>query len=528
MRFIPNALRRNMSSRLSNVTNKMQDKKNLGLLLASHFPILVIETHEEARAVQLLEAVVRPTGKSLFTWSAASGLQNNLLGKAQNLKLVDAGPQPAEGEDNPPSPRETLEHIDRKIRNAVVVLLDFHPYLEDPRTLRQLKEIAQNLDLHGNSLVLISHQLEIPAEVERLCTHYRLSLPDTDRMQELVRAEARNWQMKNGNRKVGADRRAMELLVRNLVGMTESDARRLIRNAIYDDGAITHSDVESVMDAKYRLGGQDGILSYEYDTARFSDIGGFANMKTWLERRKNYFLANRDGNAPDLPKGILLLGVQGCGKSLAAKTIAGVWGVPLLRMDIGALYSKWIGETEKNIREALHSAESLAPCVLWIDEIEKGVQSGDADGGTSQRVLGTLLTWMAERKSAVFMVATANDVSALPPELMRKGRIDEIFFVDLPDSHTREAILAVHLRKREMDPASFDLAALARASDGFSGAELEQAVVAARFAAASEDGGLSTQHILEEMQQTRPLSVVRAEDIDHLRHWAADRTVPAN
>ncbi len=505
----------------------MQDKKNLELLLTSHFPILVIETHEEERARENLKQVIRPMGKSMLTWSAAQGLQNSLVGDIHALELV-APDVPSMDEEELPTPREMLEHLDRKIKNSVIVLLDFHPYLEDPRTLRQLKEIAQKLYLHNNSLVLISHQLNIPAEIERLCTHYQLTLPDADRVKKLVHDEARKWQLKNDNRKVSADTKAMDLLIRNLLGLTVSDAQRLIRNAIYDDGAITHSDIEAVMDAKYRLGGQDGILSFEYDTARFSDIGGFANMKSWLKKRKAYFLRADINNTIDMPKGVLLLGVQGCGKSLAAKTIAGAWGVPLIRMDFGAIYSKWIGETEKNIRDALKSAESLAPCVLWVDEIEKGIQSGDADGGTSGRVLGTLLTWMAERQAPVFMVATANDVSSLPPELMRKGRIDEIFFVDLPDADTRQDILSVHLKKREMNPETFNLTVLAQLSEGFSGAELEQAVVAARFSATFDHCALSTEHIAAELKQTRPLSVVRHEDIARLRHWAKERTVPAN
>lgn len=506
----------------------MQDKKNLSLLLSSHFPILVINTHEEERAIESLKSVLRDGDKSMFTWSAASGLQNKLTGDMHELKLLDEHEVQQHEAEELPSPREMLAHIDRKIRNSVIVLLDFHPYLDDPRTLRQLKEIAQKLYLHNNSLVLISHQLTIPAEIERLCTHYRLSLPDVKQMKALVHKEARKWQLKNNNNRVTADRKAMELLVRHLIGLTQSDAQRLIRNAIFDDGAITHSDIEAVMSAKYRMGGQDDILSYEYDTARFSDIGGFSNLKSWLQKRRDFFLNASSEDMLDLPKGILLLGVQGCGKSLAAKTIAGAWGVPLLRMDFGALYNKWIGETEKNIREALHAAESLAPCVLWVDEIEKGIQSGDTDGGTSQRVLGTLLTWMAERKSPVFLVATANDVSSLPPELMRKGRIDEIFFVDLPDRATREDILAVHLEKRSIPAATLDLTELAAAAEGFSGAELEQAVVAARFAAFPDKDQLTTSDLLEELQQTKPLSVVRSEEIQRLREWARNRTVAAN
>jgi SpoVK/Ycf46/Vps4 family AAA+-type ATPase len=506
----------------------MLDQRNLELLLQSHFPIVVVETHEEQRAVQLLQALVAKNGTRLLLWTATEGLKDHLLGEshpsAEGWTIDDLG---AKQDDRALEPEHTLGVIRKETRRSIIVLLDFHPYLSNPRIVRLLKEIAQDRPVSGNTLVLISHRIDIPPEIRRLCARFELSLPDADEIRRLVLDEAKLWSMKN-QRKLKVDRKALNLLVRNLQGLTTSDAKRLVRNAIYDDGAVTHSDIDEVMRAKYELVDQKGVLAYEYDTVGFADVGGFAGLKKWLHKRKKPFVNTLAPVAVDVPKGILLIGVQGCGKSLAARSVAGSWGVPLLRLDLGVVYNKYIGETEKNIRETLKSAEVLAPCVLWIDEIEKGIESNETDGGTSARVLGTLLTWMAEKRARVFIVATANDISKLPPELLRKGRLDEIFFVDLPSLEARKAILNVHLKKRRMDPRKFDLRKIGVASEGFSGAELEQALVSACYTALANDEGVTTEHVLTELAQTRPLSVVMAERVQALRQWAKDRTVRAD
>jgi hypothetical protein len=376
-------------------------------------------------------------------------------------------------------------------------------------------------------VVLVSAEVKVPAELEHLVARFSVKLPDKNERHMIVMRMAREWAKLNGVMP-RIDVKAVEKLVDNLGGLPFHDVERLTRQAIFNDGALTEDDIKPLLEAKYQLLNRGGTLSFEPDTARFADVGGMKNLRRWILQRKAAF----DGSAPELdaPKGVMLLGVQGCGKSLAARAAAGVLGVPLVRLDFGALYSKWHGESEKNLRESLTSAEALAPCVLWLDEIEKALStsSADGDGGTSRRVLGAFLTWLAEQRSRVFIVATANDITALPPELVRKGRFDEIFFVDLPTPAARVEILAIHTRKRAITLADADLQSLAARSEGFSGAEIEQAVVSALYSAHAGKQTCNAQLIAAEISATRPLSVVMAEKVAELRDWAASRTVPAD
>jgi SpoVK/Ycf46/Vps4 family AAA+-type ATPase len=489
----------------------MKELHDLELTLRSSTPILVIESLEEMRITQLFTHLALRLGQPVFQWSVTEGLKR---------LEADFGAQ-----THTADPPDMLRHIKAVSKPGYYVLLDFHHFLADPIHIRLIKEIAQDHDNIPRTLIFVSHAIEIPNEIRHLSARFNLRLPDQAGIKALIKEEAQRWQGQNKQHQLRADHTAVEHLASNLTGVTATDAKRLIRSAIQDDGAISHSDLPEVMKAKYELMGQDGIISFEYDTARFADIAGLANLKTWLEQRQKAF-AGKAGNL-DRPKGIMLLGVQGCGKSLAAKATAGIFGTPLLRLDFGALYNKFYGETEKNLRKALDTAEVMAPCVLWMDEIEKGIAHSDSDDGLSQRVLGTLLTWMAERKADVFIVATSNDIEKLPPELVRKGRLDEIFFVDLPDDDTRQTIFKIHLRQRNLAPSGFDLAALAEASAGFSGAEIEQAVVSSLYAAQAQDAALDNQHLLQELGRTRPLSIVMVEKIQHLRSWAKGRSVPA-
>jgi len=493
----------------------MSDIKDLELILKSHVPIILMETKEERRALDMFKRLFdEGFYQPLFAWSVTEGL----------YRLdIQSEPQRTNAQ-----PKDVLRHIKATTLSGIYILMDFHPYLDEPSIVRLIREIAQQHDKQRRTLVLISPSINLPEEIKHHVVRFEIRMPDRKQIKTLLLDEVERWELSN-RRVVKGDKQAVDLLMDHLTGLSYADAGRIIRNVIYDDGAITHDDIKEVMEAKYRLLGGDGVLSYEGDTAHFADIAGLEHMKRWLEQRRKIFVTGSAPKGLDTPRGVLLLGVQGAGKSLAAKAVAGAWGVPLLRLDFATLYNKYYGETERNLRKALKTAQAMSPCVLWIDEIEKGLATDQgSDGGPSKRILGTLLTWMAERKESVFMVATSNDIESLPPELMRKGRFDEIFFVDLPEAPVRKQIFSIHLKKRDQDPKVFDLIRLTQQSEGFSGAEIEQAIVAALYGAYALDESLNTAMILEELSVTRPLSVVMAEQVASLRLWAKDRTVPAN
>ena len=495
----------------------MHDQQDLELILASHVPLVVVESHEES---QFLEMLVRRLGmarardqKPVFRWSVTDGFQRIDVAMA---------PQPTNAE-----PEQVLRHIRSIDLPGIYVLLDLHPFIDDPVIVRLLKDIAIHAGIVDQSIILLSHRIELPPELKPFSAQFSMRMPDEKERNAIVHRVAQEWRSESGAR-VRIDQQALELLVRNLSGLSRSDTERLARNAIYDDGVLNEADIPEVNKAKYALLNDQGLLHFEYETAHFSDVGGLNNLKAWLEQRQRVLAAPESTVGLDPPRGLLLLGVQGCGKSLAAKAAAGLLGLPLLRLDVGTLYSKFHGETERNLRESLAQAEVMAPCVLWLDEIEKAFATGDGDSGVSRRVLGSFLTWLAEKTATVFVVATANDISQLPPELVRKGRFDEVFFVDLPRQAVRRDIFSIHLAARGLDPKAFDLALLAMASEGFSGAEIEQAVVAALYAAHAQERPLHNDHLRSELARSRPLSILMAEKLARLGHWAADRTVPAD
>ena len=490
----------------------MNDDHDLGLLISSHVPIIAITTHEERRAVELIESLKSRIGLPVFQWTITEGL----------LRL-ESGYTPQRINSQP---EDVLRHVKASSQPGIYVFLDFHPYLEMPVNMRLIKDIAIDYEERRQTLVFVSHDVRLPAEIRIFAAEFELSLPDKKALQKIVNDVVNKWSQTNAGKRVKADPDAFKRLVTNLAGLTGAEVQRLAHKAVFDDGVISARDLPKLMQAKYQLLNKEGVLHYEFKTEKFSNVGGLERLKRWLNNRKEAFLDTQ--SSLDVPKGILLLGVQGCGKSLAAKAVAGLWGVPLLRLDFGTLFNKFYGETERNLRESLRMAQVMAPCVLWVDEIEKGIGGSDNDSGTSQRVLGTLLTWMAENSAAVFVVATANDIEMLPPELVRKGRLDEIFFVDLPDITTRELIFDIHLRRRGFDADHLDLNKLAQHAEGFSGAEIEQAVVAAHYAAHAQQKEVNGDILLQELQHTRPLSVVMKEHIDYLREWAGERTVPAH
>ncbi|TSA11458.1 MAG: AAA family ATPase [Betaproteobacteria bacterium] len=493
----------------------MSDIKQLESLLSTQIPLVVVESYEEKKVIDLLERVASLNGHGFYVWNLTHGLRR------------------WKGDEQPYNTRdlvEALRHIEKSPQNGVFLFLDAHAFLEDPMVIRTIKNIAQKYELVARMQVFLSPKISLPDELSRMAVSFKPALPDRNAIKALVQDEISKYVGSSGTR-VSGQREAVEMLIQHVGGLPEEDARRLIRMAIRNDGKITLSDIGRILKAKHEFLKASEILSLEPGITNIDELGGLKNLKRWLAVRREIFIAGDSTGPLPAPKGVLLLGVQGAGKSLAAKAVAGAWYLPLFRLDFGTLYNKFHGETERNLREALSIAGAMSPCVLWMDEIEKGI-SGDAgggsDGGVSQRVLGTLLTWMAERTGRVFLVATANDIQRLPPELLRKGRFDEIFFVDLPQDEARRQILKIHLQRRKLDPAGFDLERLSAASNGFSGAEIEQAIVSALYEALAAKQPLATGHVLAEIGRTRPLSVIMAEKVQALREWALQRAVSAD
>lgn len=486
--------------------------RELELLAEARFPFIVIDTHEESRAIALLEALAGKRGSRCYRWKVSEGLIATPAAGATPLGFA--------------KPAELLRHLSGSAEPGIYILLDLHPYLDDPVHARLLKDAAA----HGERrmLALIGHGIKLPADLEKIAAPFRLPALSRDEALAILKEEVAHLRNTQPDREPMGEPAAVEGLIQHLAGLGVDDARRVIRQVLLDDGSLTEADFKRVYQAKRALLGREGVLSLEDTSIRLEDLAGLENLKRWLMARREAFRSGAQTTGLEAPKGILLLGVQGCGKSMAAKAVAAAWGAPLLRIDFGALYNKYLGETERNLRESLRVADAMSPCILWLDEIEKGLATGDSDGGESRRLLGTLLTWMAERKSQVFLISTSNDIERLPPELVRKGRMDEIFFVDLPRADIRGEIFRIHLLRLGQDPAGFDLEALAGAAEGFSGAEIEQAVISALYAAKQEARPLDAGQVMAEMARTKPLSVVMAEKIAYLRLWARDRTVPAD
>jgi SpoVK/Ycf46/Vps4 family AAA+-type ATPase len=485
---------------------------DLEAIIRSRTPLVAVESNEEPQIVRMVRQIGQRLQLKAFRWTVTEGLQS-----------FEPADQPLEALVKS---QDVLEYIKTESKYSLFLLLDYHPYLQDAVHVRRLKDIALTYNKHYSTVLIVGPALKIPQELDPFTATFRLPLPTTEELRTIVLDVASEWGAEHGRREVETTNKALDQLVRNLGGLTATDARRLAVKAINDNGLISETEMPEIMRAKYELLGRDSLLSFENETVRFADVGGMQRLRQWLTVRRDFFLGNEVNLDP--PRGVLLLGVQGCGKSLAAKAAAGIFGVPLLRLDFGVLYNKYYGETERNLRKALETAEVMSPCVLWMDEVEKGLGADSNDDGLSRRVLGTLLTWLSERKKPVFIVATANDITSLPPEMVRKGRFDEIFFVDLPSPQNRKEILTIHLKKRGLDLAGFNLDALAQAANGFSGSEIEQAIVSAMYVAHANGNGLAQAELLAEIQQTRPLSVVMAEKISELRRWANGRTVPCD
>jgi AAA+ superfamily predicted ATPase len=490
---------------------------SLHLLIQAGNPIISIETPDELRAVELVREVAGKMSLPLAEWSLTEGLVEWL---PPGKQLVGPGKLP-----------QALEQVKQTCGATLYLFKDLGPHCRDPMVVRHLRDLYFSPDSRLWSMVLVE-ALGLPPELRRLTVPFSIGWPDEEELAEVVRTTFREAKRRSLEQiEARLTQREMEQLVQMLRGLTSNEAARLVSAAIHDDGVLDGAQLPKIMEAKRARLGTLGCLETITADVSPDDMGGLRRLKRWLNLRREGFSARAREFGLDAPRGMLLLGVQGCGKSLCARVVASAWRMPLLRMDPGVLYQKFIGESEARLREALQQAESMSPVVLWIDEIEKAfasASSDSADGGLSQRMFGTLLTWMQDHSAPIFLIATANNIDRLPPELMRKGRFDEIFFVDLPGPAEREAILAIHLRKRRRDKSQFDIARLVAASDGFSGAEIEQAIVSGLYLAFSANCQCTTEHLLAAIQATQPLSVLMREHVEQLRAWAHCRCVPAD
>jgi SpoVK/Ycf46/Vps4 family AAA+-type ATPase len=493
--------------------------EELDIHVRARYPLLYLVSWEEHRLDDILARLAASHGKTLMNWSITRGLRRPHSNR------------PGARSEGPKDPIEALAAIEALDEPCLVVLKDFHPFLNDPVVVRALRELAQHLKSTYTTVVLVSPVLSIPTELEKELVVLDVPLPTAQDLMKLLRDIVKV--VREGKRaEVDLTAETAEPLLKAALGLTLSEAESAFAKAIAKDQRLSIDDLGLILDEKRQVIRKSGLLEYTHADTNLATVGGLDNLKDWLARRGSAFGDKARAFGLPAPKGLLLLGVQGCGKSLTAKAIAATWGLPLLRLDMGRIFSGLVGSSEENMRRATRMAESVAPAVLWVDELEKGLSglgsSGETDSGVSARVFGCFLTWLQEKTAPVFVVATANRIDALPPELLRKGRFDEIFFIDLPGETERRQIFSIQIERYKRDPKAFDVDELAKATESFSGAEIEQVVVAGLFSAFSDGVELAQSHLVAAISETLPLAVTMREDIDRLREWARTRTRPAS
>lgn len=509
-------------------------RDNLGLLFRARFPVLYVESFEESRVIEEIRVTASDEGRMrtvrpVWVWAETTGW---------------LGPD-GQAQSNTDEPNRALMWVMKQENPGVYIMLDLHLHMGDehrpanPAITRKIRDIAAAFQ-RGNiarALILVSPVLRIPVELEKDITLVDFALPGEDEIRGVLEDMIATNTANGGRIRVEVDGVGRERIAKAALGLTLNEATNAFARAMVNDGVLSHDDVQIVLEEKRQTIRKSGLLEFVAVDIDLEDVGGLQNLKRWLTKRNNSWMADAAAYGLPAPKGVLMTGVPGCGKSLTAKAVAAAWELPLLRLDIGRVFSGLVGSSEQNMRRAIKAAEATAPCVLWIDEIEKGFSgiSGAGDSGTSSRVFGSFLTWMQEKSSTVFVIATANNVDRLPPEFLRKGRFDEIFFVDLPTRTEREDIWGLHLSKRlrnrvaagNFQISNLLLQRLAEASEGYSGAEIEQAVIAGLFDAYAERRPLEEQDLFRTLRNMVPLSVTQAEQVSAVRSWAASRAIAA-
>lgn len=510
----------------------MSFEKQLADLFRARFPMVYIPTWEEERAVDAIRRLARDeslikTGRDVFVWRVTTGIVADDKEKAAK---------------DTADPLKALDFIQKYDKPALLVLLDAHVYFEgrmaDNRVVRKIRDTVGLLKggFVPKNVVLLSSRLVLPNELQKDVTIVDFDLPDYHDIKKSL-VEIINANRSNGKIQFKLDDTGIENLAKSAQGLTLQEAENAFARAMVERGCLDNDSIDIIVEEKRQIIKKTGVLEYIKSDLNLEDVGGLGNLKKWLRKRNQSWQSEAAEYNLPAPKGVLITGVPGCGKSLIAKAISAFWKLPLLRMDIGRIFSGIVGSSEENMRNAIKTAEAVAPSILWIDEIEKGFSGvgGSNDSGTSTRVFGTFLTWMQEKKHSVFVVATANNIHTLPSEMMRKGRFDEIFFVDLPTLEERKAIFNVHLKKRinnDKVRGSFSwegeiIDELAQETEGFVGAEIENVVVAAIFEAFSEKRSVQREDFQKAIANTVPLAVTQAEQIKGIREWANVRAVAA-
>jgi len=496
----------------------MNFQTEIETLIRARYPILYVISSEEMRVQNVIVEIAQKRQKKVYEWTFSNGIVP-AGASIQSQKNRNAATK---------DPLAALDQVIEQVEPAIFIFKDFHPFLtrNNFAIIRKLKDIALHLKNSFKTIVLISPLMEIPAELDKEVTVINFPQPtkeDLGEMLDKIIAEVRDRKQI----RIDLDAEGRERLLQAAMGLTLGEAENVFAKIIVKGERLSGEDVNEVFAEKQQIIRKSGLLEYYAANEDFANVGGLAVLKDWLNKRAVAFTDEARTFGLPAPKGILLLGVQGCGKSLCAKAVSRLWQLPLLRFDMGRMFGSLVGSSEENVRRAINVAESVAPTVLWVDEIDKAFvgsqSSGATDGGTTARVFGTFLTWLSEKNAPVFVVATANDVSDLPPELLRKGRLDEIFYVDLPSEEEREEIFRIHLAKRGRDPKNYDLRKLVKASKDFSGAEIEEAIVSALYDAFYAKEELSTDYVLAALAATVPLAITMSEKISAARKWAIGR-----
>jgi SpoVK/Ycf46/Vps4 family AAA+-type ATPase len=489
-------------------------KEELSILVQAQYPLIYLVTSEEERAEQTIATIAQTKPqRRVFVWTVTHGIVE--FGQPRNVT-----------QHNTVSPEAAIEWVIRQREPGIYVFKDLHPFVDSPAVTRWLRDAIAGFKDTNKTIIMMSPVQTIPIELEKEVAVLDYPLPDMSELNQVL-----TQQMEQGrNRRPTTETR--EKLLKAALGLTKDEAEKVYRKAQVTAGKLTEAEVEIVLSEKKQLIRRNGILEYIEEDETLDSVGGLEELKHWLKQRSNAFTERAREYGLPQPKGMLILGVPGCGKSLIAKTTSRLWGLPLLRLDMGRVYDgSMVGRSEANLRNALKTAESISPTILFIDEIDKAFAgtsgSADSDGGTSSRIFGSFLTWMQEKTSPVFVMATANRVERLPGEFLRKGRFDEIFFVDLPNTEERREIFKIHLSKRRREIARFDLDQLVGICDGFSGAEIEQALIAAMYEAFAQEREFTQLDIIAAIKATLPLSKTMSEQVTALRDWARQRARPA-